>query len=197
MARIISQGDAQVFEYTLVRSRRKTLGLQAKDGKLIVRAPLMMPEFAIKAALLKNSAKIKKMLEKSAAAAAAVPKSSADALTEEELKELKKKAKAYIPGRVAHYASLLGVSYGTIAIRAQHTRWGSCSSKGNLNFNCLLMLTDESIIDSVVAHEVCHLKHMNHSKAFYADVIRIFPDYRRCEKWLKANGSAIMARNPT
>ena len=183
-----------MFDYTLVRSRRKTLGLQVKDGRLIVRAPLYMPEFAIKAVLLKNSAKINRMLEKQASAPAR--QSAGGVLTENELKELNKKAKAYIPARAAFYAQKYGVKYGQISIRAQRTRWGSCSSKGNLNFNCLLMLTDADIIDSVVAHEICHLRHMNHSKAFYDDLLKLYPDYNRCRKWLKENGPAIMARNP-
>ncbi|MBR0136778.1 MAG: M48 family metallopeptidase, partial [Clostridia bacterium] len=67
-------------------------------------------------------------------------------------------------------------------------------SKGNLNFNCLLMLTPPEIIDSVVVHELCHLKHMNHSPRFYAEVRRVFPDYDRQSKWLKQNGPAIMLR---
>lgn len=183
-----------MIEYTLVRSNRKTLGLQVRNGSLIVKAPLLMPEFAIKAALLKNSAKIEKLLAR--AEAAAYFDHSAPVLSAEELADLKKKAKAYIPGRAAYYAALLGVKYGAISFRTQHTRWGSCSSKGNLNFNCLLMLTEPDIIDSVIVHEVCHLKQMNHSKAFYEDVTRLFPEYRRCEKWLKSNGRSIMARNP-
>ncbi|MBR4241372.1 MAG: M48 family metallopeptidase, partial [Eubacterium sp.] len=74
------------------------------------------------------------------------------------------------------------------------TKWGSCSSKGNLNFNCLLMLTPPEVIDSVVVHELCHRKEMNHSKRFYDEVLRVYPDYKKWNKWLKDNGSAIMNR---
>jgi predicted metal-dependent hydrolase len=57
-----------------------------------------------------------------------------------------------------------------------------------------LMLLPDEVIDSVVAHELCHRKHMNHSAAFYAELTRVFPDYRRCRDWLKENGGRIMSR---
>ena len=95
---------------------------------------------------------------------------------------------------VEEYADLMGVTYGTVSIRAQKTRWGSCSSKGNLNFNCLLMLTPDEVIDSVVVHELCHRKHMDHSKEFYDEVLRVFPDYRKWDKYLKDNGRKLLER---
>ena len=70
---------------------------------------------------------------------------------------------------------------------------GSCSSKGNLNFNCLLMLAPPKVLDSVVVHELCHRKEMNHSKRFYAEVLRVFPDYWAQDKWLKENGNILMS----
>ena len=93
-----------------------------------------------------------------------------------------------IPERVRHFAPLIGVDYGRITIRCQRTRWGSCSAKGNLSFNCLLMLLPNEVVDSVVVHELCHRKHMNHSPLFYAEIERVFPEYRKCSKWLKENG---------
>ncbi len=117
--------------------------------------------------------------------------------TAEEIKSLAEKAKKVIPERVRHYAPLVGVDYGRITIRCQRTRWGSCSSKGNLNFNCLLMLMPDEVIDSVVVHELCHRKQMNHSKAFYAEVERVFPEYKRWNKWLKDNGGQLIKRLPS
>lgn len=115
-------------------------------------------------------------------------------LTMEDIRSLAQEALQVIPERVAHYAPLVGVSYGRITIRNQRSRWGSCSSKGNLNFNCLLMLAPIEVIDSVVVHELCHRLEMNHSKRFYAHVRRVYPEYDRYHAWLKENGAAIMRR---
>ena len=84
-------------------------------------------------------------------------------------------------------------TYGRITIRNQKTRRGSCSSKGNLNFNVALMRAPIEVLDYVVVHELCHRKHMNHSKEFWAEVARILPDYKTQEKWLKDNGKKLMA----
>ena len=115
-------------------------------------------------------------------------------LTELEIRRLTDEARSYIPRRVAYYADLLGVHPNRITIRCQKTRWGSCSAKGNLNFNCLLMLTPPEVIDSVVVHEVCHLLEMNHSKRFYEYVYRVYPEYKKHHGWLKKHGSELMAR---
>ena len=107
-----------------------------------------------------------------------------------------KQVKTIIPVRAAYFAPLVGVSYGRITIRSQHTRWGSCSSKGNLNFNCLLALVPPEVLDYVVVHELCHRKEMNHSPRFWAEVERILPDYKMSLKWLKENGTALIGRLP-
>ena len=177
-----------MIEYTLIRASRKTVGIQIKDGKVIVRAPRRLPKSAIDAFVCKHADWIKSHLAK-AQAAQGQPK-----LTDDERKALASQAKAVIPARVAHYAALLGVEYGRITIRMQKTRWGSCSSKGNLNFNCLLMLAPPEVLDSVVVHELCHRKHMNHSAAFYAEIARVMPDYKSRHAWLKQNGAVLMNR---
>ena len=114
--------------------------------------------------------------------------------TEAEIRTLAERALKVIPEKVKQYAPLVGVDYGRITIRNQRTRWGSCSSKGNLNFNCLLMLLPDEVVDSVVVHELCHRKHMNHSAAFYEEVERVFPEYHKCDKWLRENGNLYMSR---
>ncbi|MDY5956330.1 MAG: M48 family metallopeptidase, partial [Frisingicoccus sp.] len=106
-------------------------------------------------------------------------------LTRDELQKLADEAVEYIPKRVEHFAKIIGVDYGRITIRNQKTRWGSCSSKGNLNFNCLLMLTPPEVIDYVVVHELCHRKEMNHSKAFWSEVEKVIPNYKEYVEWLK------------
>lgn len=81
-----------------------------------------------------------------------------------------------------------GVSYRNITIREQKTRWGSCSSEKNLNFNWKLILAPPEVLDYVVVHELCHLKEMNHSKAFWDEVGKVMPEYETYKLWLKENG---------
>lgn len=114
--------------------------------------------------------------------------------TQEEMINLTKAAKEYIPTRVEYYAEIMGLDYNSIAIKTPKTRWGSCSSKRNLNFSCLLMLMPKEVLDSVVVHELCHLKEMNHSKRFYDEIYKVMPDYDKHDKWLKTNGYKYLRR---
>ena len=177
---------------SIIRSSRKTLSIQLKNGEIIARAPLRMKDKDIYSFIESKKSWIEKNLaiieEREKA------NSNAEAFTQEEIKALAEKAKIIISERVKYYAPMIGVTYNRITIRCQRTRWGSCSSKGNLNFNCLLALFPLEIIDSVVVHELCHRKHMNHSPQFYAEIEKVFPEYRRCNKWLKDNGGVYMAR---
>lgn len=93
--------------------------------------------------------------------------------------------------RVEHYSKILKVHYNKITIKEQKTRWGSCSSKGNLNFNWRVIIAPIQIVDYLVVHELCHLVHMNHSKDFWALVESIVPNYKKCKDWLKANGNSL------
>ena len=181
--------------YEVKRSARKTLGLSiCPDGSLLVRAPVWLPESEIRRILLHKQDWIRKSILKMREAAERA--GAASSFTEEEMREMARRASEVIPERVAHYARQIGVSYGKITIRCQKTRWGSCSSKGNLNFNCLLMKTPPEVMDSVVVHELCHRKEMSHSARFYTEVLRAYPDYRRWERWLKENGRMLLMRIP-
>ena len=93
--------------------------------------------------------------------------------------------------KVQDYAKRLEVKPGRITIRGQTRRWGSCSSKGNLNFNWKLIMAQPEILDYVVAHELCHLKYMDHQKEFWMTLGRIMPDYEQRRKWLKQNGHTL------
>ncbi len=182
------------MEFEVIRSNRKTLGIEIKGGKLTIRAPLQATNEDINCFMLQNKKWIETHLAKAQANEQAKEqlKSQVHKLTHDEIVALANRAMEVIPERVKHYAPIIGVTYGRITIRNQRSKWGSCSSKGNLNFNCLLMLTPPEVIDSVVVHELCHRKELNHSDKFYAEVLRVCPDYWKHDKWLKENGDILM-----
>lgn len=97
------------------------------------------------------------------------------------------KAKRVLSQRVEHFASLRGISYRTVKITSASKRWGSCSSKGNLNFTWKLVMAPLHVIDYVVVHELCHIEYPNHSKDFWAKVKQIMPDYKVKQSWLADN----------
>ena len=101
------------------------------------------------------------------------------------------KAREVISDVVACYANKLNLSYKRISIRDQKTRWGSCSSAGNLNFSYRLVMMPLKVIDYVVVHELCHLKEMNHSKRFWVLVSKVLPDYKERKKWLVDNSCGL------
>ena len=175
-------------QYSIIRSDRKTIAIQIQpDGKVIVRAPKRMRMEEIRRFVESKAGWIEKHLSNR-------PAKEEQKLTDQELRALREKARALVTERVQYYAPLIGVTYNQIAIRAQHTRWGSCSSKGNLNFNCLLALVPMEVLDYVVVHELCHRKELNHSDRFWNEVVKILPDYRQQKKWLKDHGSSMIAK---
>ena len=174
--------------YRLVRSDRRTISIQITAEGVLVRAPRRMTDGQIKAFVQSKESWIRAHLQNRPAP---VPAFSA-----EELAALVRQAKEVIPGKVAHYAALVGVRYDKITVRSQKTRWGSCSAKGNLSFNCLLMLVPEKVLDYVIVHELCHRREMNHSAKFWALVAQVLPNWRECRDWLRKNGTALIARLP-
>lgn len=187
----MSEADKNTVE--IIRSSRRSISVEIRrDGTILVRAPRRMSREQIAAFLEQKRGWIEKhrrlMAERKKAAA------DIEKLSQAELDALAARAKKELGERTAHFAPMVGVTYGRITIRAQRTRWGSCSSKGNLNFNCLLMLAPPEVRDYVVVHELCHRKHMDHSPAFWAEVERVMPDWRERRRWLRDNGSQLLAR---
>ena len=180
------------MEYTTIRSNRRTLTLEIKKDGLVVRAPIKATDEEINAFVVKHKRWIESRLLKIEERKKALE--SVEPLSKSDIQALADKALKVMPDRVKYYAEKIGVTYGRITIRNQRSRWGSCSAKGNLNFNCLLMLAPPEVLDSVIVHELCHRKVMNHSDKFYAKVLRVFPDYHNCHKWLKENGDALLMR---
>ncbi len=112
-----------------------------------------------------------------------------------------RQAKQVFPARVSLYysqvaqmAGRMGKEIGSvnrISIRNQKTRWGSCSSKGNLNFNWRLLMAPNEVLDYVVVHELCHFAYLDHSKLFWQMVEGVLPGFQEQKEWLKANGALL------
>lgn len=180
---------------SVVRSNRRTMSIAVRDdGVIVVRAPLLTGDREIRRFAEKHIDWIEHQLKK--VNNQTEQRARIQPLSETEIGALAEAAKKDFPPRVTHYADMIGVPYGRITIRNQKTKWGSCSSKGNLNFNCLLMLAPESVRDYVVVHELCHIKQMNHSYDFWNLVEKAMPNYKDAKSWLKDNGAALMLRNP-
>ena len=180
------------LKITIIRSDRKTVAIEVRPGEVIARAPHRLSDSEIYGIINGQKHRIEDKLN--AFSEYQKTYGAVSRLTEVEIKALTQTATKVIPERLEYYASKIGVSYGKITIRCQKTRWGSCSTEGNLNFNCLLMLLPPEVMDSVIVHELCHRKQMNHSPKFYAELEKAYPDYKRCDEWLRKNGNLVMAR---
>lgn len=111
---------------------------------------------------------------------------------EKQVKEwYKKQATGYIASRVHYFSAMISEIYTGIVMENRKGRWGSCSSKGELTFNWRLIMAPPEIIDYVVVHELCHLKHMDHSPVYWKAVGSILPDYKARREWLKENGNCL------
>lgn len=108
--------------------------------------------------------------------------------SKKEYVQYKERARALATARVRHFAALYGVLFGTITIRNQRTRWGSCSKAGNLNFHYKIALLPPELRDYVIVHEVCHLLEFNHSRRFWALVARTIPTHAKLRALLKKQG---------
>ena len=167
--------------YQWIRSRRKTIAIQIdREGQVIVRTPYGITKRQVeefldekKDWLLQTRQRVEKR------------KTEQIPISEEVRREGIERAKRIFPERTAYFAKRMGVDYGRITIREQKTRCGSCSSKGNLNFNWKLVLLDPELQDYVVVHELAHRREMNHSVAFWKVVEAELPDYRERRRRLK------------
>ena len=172
------------FTYELLRVRRRSMSLKVElDGTITVRAPFRTPPETADWFVESHRDWIEVRLRAGEQILAVRP-----SYTETERLEGKKRAENVLIERCCYYAGLMGDSYGSITVREQKTRWGSCSAKGNLNFNWKLVLMPEEILEYVVVHELAHRLQMNHSTEFWDEVEKILPDYRKRRQWLKENG---------
>lgn len=167
-------------KYKLIRAKRKTVGMRFDpDGVLCVRAPYWATRAQIDGILEKNTEKIEKMRQ-----SWEKTRETYD-VSDSEREELRALAARIMPKIVAVYASETGLQPEKIRIGEAKKRFGSCSSKRTLAFSLYLMLYPYAAIEYVALHEVCHIAHMDHSKAFYGLIEKHMPDYRQREKLLR------------
>ena len=172
------------IEIQVKRSSRRTLSLQVtREGQVVVRCPLSTTKEQIQAFVDEHRQWIGENLEQVKRRLASRP-----VMTPEQVWKAKSLARMTLSAKVRYWAAKMGVTYGTISIRQQATRWGSCSSRGNLNFNWTLILTPEPLQDYVVVHELAHRKEMNHSERFWKVVEAEMPDYEERRRLLKVEG---------
>ena len=169
--------------YRLIRSDRKSIGIQITADGVVVRAPKRLSAAEIDRFVQSKRSWIEAHLSK---IPAPQPK-----FTQAEIEALAQRALTVIPDRVRHFAPIVGVTYGRITIRNQRSRWGSCSSKRNLNFNWKLIMAPPEALNYVVIHELCHLIEFNHSARFWNLVQQRMPEYGYWKKWLKAHGGEL------
>jgi len=93
--------------------------------------------------------------------------------------------------RVDYYAPKVGVAAGEVGVRELGNRWASCSPTGRLAFHWKCMMAPQTIIDYVVVHELCHIRHRDHTEAFWNEIDKVLPDYRERKEWLRKNGAGL------
>ena len=170
-----------MIEYTVLRSRRRTLALQVtREAQVVVRAPLYAAEADIRHFVLAHEDWLSCQLARQRARLSAHPPRSP-----EEQEALRRQAKAQLPDMVRHWAQEMGVTPTGLKITSARTRFGSCSGKNSLCFSLYLMEYPPEAIEAVVVHELAHIRHKNHGSEFYTLVRQYLPDYDRQIKLLK------------
>ena len=172
----------------VIRSARKSIGLEIKaGGEVFARIPARFSDWELKRFLEEHKGWIFDKLRLSRERKENRKAVEAPRMEEMTAAEIARMKERFLE-RVRHYSGLMGITFGRITVRNQKTRWGSCSEKGNLNFNYLLYFLPEELLDYVVVHELAHRRHMNHSGEFWAEVEKYFPEYKECRKKLKKIG---------
>ena len=155
---------------SVIRSARKSLGLEVRDANTVLaRIPTRVSDRELKAFVENHRSWI---LEKTEVMAEREENRKSTPAPPPELlsKTDRMKIQLKIGKRVRHYCETMGVTVGYVTVKNQKTRWGSCSAKGNVNFNYQLAFLPDELLDYVVIHELAHRRHMNHSRAFWAEV---------------------------
>ena len=174
------------MEYELILSKRKTMSIEVRNGgKIVVRAPLQSKEKVINAFVKKNSDWLEKAVEKSIIRQKLAAQYE---IKEEDISIFKQKAIEYLPERTWYWSKITGLVPSYVHITSAEKRFGSCNGKNGICFSYRLMAYSEEVVDYVILHELCHIKHKDHSKAFYSLIRQYMPDYKSRENILKHKG---------
>ncbi len=169
--------DKKIFYTIKKRNKQKHIRfIVHQDGSLVITAPRICNNVLIKKEIAKNSDWIWEQTKN---------KQSNITIDEYVIKHMKKSLRPIIETKLLQFNSYYNFEYNRISIRYQKTRWGSCSSENNLNFNCKLMCVSDELKDYIVVHELCHLEEMNHSKQFWQLVEKTIPNYKELRRELK------------
>ena len=161
--------------YTVRRSARRTLALEVtREGTALVRAPYCASDADIARFVERHRRWLEAHLASRQAYLASHPAPAA-----EQIALWRQQAKDRLPEKVAQWAARMGVRPAGITVTSARTRFGSCSGKNRLSFSLYLMAYPEEAIDYVVVHELAHIRHHDHSPAFYREVARYLPDWRQ------------------
>ena len=178
-------------QITIIRCSRKTLSMKiTPNGGVEVRVPLNTSDEAIRRFMDAH----RRWLENHLAKIEQKQLNAAPRFTPEEISAMAQETSRFLPALIQEYSRKLNVRPARVTVRNQKTRWGSCSSQGGLNFNCLLAQAPEYVRRYVVIHELCHLREMNHSPAFWHLVASQMPDYPKAKEWLKTEGQKLVDR---
>ena len=170
-----------MIDYTLIRSKRKTVSLTVRpDFTVVVRAPKKASKKFIDGFVLENEEWIRRRMQQQAEENRLMK-----TLTPQEENALRQKAKEILPERVRFFSEQMNLTPTGIRITGAKTRFGSCSGKNSLNFSWRLMACPMEAIDYVVVHELAHIRYKNHGKEFYQFIETVLPDYKLRQKILK------------
>lgn len=165
-------------EYRLIRSRRRTLSLEIRpDGEVVVRAPLRAPARDVARFVASRRAWLDRHRSAARPGPLVIPTAAQAAMRRE--------AARVVPPLVARYAGMLGLSPAAVRITSALGRLGSCNAKGGVCISWRLMAYPVEIVEYVAAHEAAHLKHLNHSPAFYQTLAGLMPDHRERARTLR------------
>jgi len=180
------------IKYSVRRTKRRSIAIRVeRDGSVTVFAPYFTANDIIQQSVMNN---VSWILKKQAEVLKFVSENAIVPFTEAELADIKLLAAEKIPPVFRLCANVVDVEPKKLTLRPMVSKWGSCSSRGHVSINTLLALAPDNVMRYIVIHELCHLKHMDHSKSFKELLYLYCPDHEVCDKWLSTEGVVLSRR---